>query len=89
MVTWELKFTKRALKDAKKLSSAGYKQKAQDLLDLIKEDPLKTPPRYEELSYDFAGAYSRRINIAHRLVYEIDWDANVVKVLCMFGHYDD
>ncbi len=71
MVTWNLAYSKYAIKDAKKLSAAGLKGKAQALLDILKVDPLQNPPPYEKLVGDLKGAYSRRINIQHRLVYEI------------------
>jgi Txe/YoeB family toxin of toxin-antitoxin system len=70
-VTWTVVFTKQAQKDAKKLASAGLKAKAEDLLEVLKADPFQTPPRYEKLVGDLAGACSRRINIQHRLVYQI------------------
>lgn len=81
-------FTKQAQKDAKKLSSANLRGKTEELLEVLKEDPFRTPPRYEKLIGDLAGAYSRRINIQHRLVYEILEEEKVVRVLRMWTHYE-
>jgi Txe/YoeB family toxin of toxin-antitoxin system len=81
-------FTKQAQKDAKKLASAGLKPKAQHLLDILAVDPFRNPPPYEKLIGDLAGAYSRRINIQHRLVYEVLKRERVVKVLRLWTHYD-
>jgi toxin YoeB len=88
VVSWELIYTKQAQKDAKKLASSNLRNKAQMLLDIIKVDPFTNPPPYEELVADLAGAYSRRINIQHRLVYEVLEDEKVVKILRMWTHYD-
>lgn len=88
MVTWNLVFSKYALKDAKKLSAAGLKQKAQTLLGILEFDPLQNPPPYEKLVGDLKGAYSRRINIQHRLVYEVFRKEKTVRVLRMWTHYD-
>ena len=87
-MSWKLVFTKQAQKDAKKLSSANLKTKAQKILNILKENPLKTPPHYEKLVGDLSGAYSRRINIQHRLVYQVFEDNKIVKVLRMWSHYD-
>jgi toxin YoeB len=87
-VSWELVFAKHAQKDAQKLAASGLKAKAQELLAIIKENPFQNPPPYEKLVGDLAGAYSRRINIQHRLVYEVLNDQNVVKVLRMWSHYE-
>jgi Txe/YoeB family toxin of toxin-antitoxin system len=87
-VTWKLVYTKQAQKDAKKLASSGLKPKAQELLALIAEDPYHKPPPFEKLIGDLAGAYSRRINIQHRLVYQVLEDEQVVKVLRLWSHYD-
>lgn len=87
-MSWELVFTKHAQKDAQKLAASGLKAKAQELLAIIKENPFQNPPPYEKLVGDLAGAYSRRINIQHRLVYEVLQDQNVVKVLRMWSHYE-
>jgi toxin YoeB len=86
--TWKVVYTKQARKDAKKLASSGLKTRAQDLLDILKEDPYRTPPPFEKLLGDLAGAYSRRLNIQHRLVYEILEETRTVKVLRMWTHYE-
>lgn len=86
-MTWRLVYTRQAQKDAHKLASAGLKDKAQHLLDIIKVNPFQTPPPYEKLVGDLAGAYSRRINIQHRLVYQVQED-QVVKVLRLWTHYE-
>lgn len=87
-MTWKLVYTKQAQKDAKKLASSGLKPKAQELLALIAEDPYRKPPLFEKLIGDLAGAYSRRINIQHRLVYQVLEDEQVVKVLRLWSHYE-
>jgi len=87
-VSWQVVFTKQAQKDARNLSSAGLKQKAQLLLSVITENPFQTPPPYEKLVGDLAGAYSRRINIQHRLVYQVLETEHTVKVLRMWTHYE-
>lgn len=88
MVTWNLAFSKFALKDAKKLSAAGLRDKAQALLNILEMDPFQNPPPYEKLVGDLKGAYSRRINIQHRLVYEVFGKEKTVRVLRMWTHYD-
>jgi Txe/YoeB family toxin of toxin-antitoxin system len=88
VVTWNLVFSKYALKDAKKLTAAGLKEKAQTLLDILEVDPLQNPPPYEKLVGDLKGAYSRRINIQHRLVYELFRKEKTIRVLRMWTHYD-
>ena len=88
MVKWQLVYAKQALKDAKKLSSSGLKAKAEKLLELISEDPFRTPPPFEALVGDLSGAYSRRINIQHRVVYEVVADVRIVKVLRLWTHYE-
>lgn len=88
MVTWNLVYSKFALKDAKKLSAAGLRDKAQTLLDLVELDPFQNPPPYEKLVGDLKGAYSRRINIQHRLVYEVFRKEKTVRILRMWTHYD-
>ena len=85
---WRVVFFKQAAKDAKKLSASGLKTKAQALIELLKEDPFATPPRYERLVGDLAGMYSHRINIAHRLVYEVFEEERTVRVLRMWTHYE-
>lgn len=86
MVSWELVYSKQALKDAKKLKAAGLQSKAEALLDVLATDPLQNPPAFEKLVGDLAGAYSRRINIHNRLVYEIFPDQKIVRVLRMWTH---
>ena len=88
MVTWNLVFSKYALKDAKKLSAAGLKDKTKALLEVLAIDPLQNPPPYEKLVGDLKGAYSRRINIQHRLVYEVFRKEKTVRILRMWTHYD-
>lgn len=85
---WELRFSKRAEKDAKKLAGAGLKPKAEELLAILEQNPYENPPSYEKLKGDLQGAYSRRINIQHRLVYEVLEEERVVKVLSMWTHYE-
>lgn len=87
-MTWQLVYTKQAQKDAKKLAAAGLKQKAQDLLAVLVANPYQNPPPYEKLVGDLSGAYSRRINIQHRLVYQVLDDLQVVKVLRLWSHYE-
>ena len=88
MSNWRLVYSRQAQKDAKKLASSGLKSKAQRLLDMIADDPFANPPRYEKLVGDLAGCYSRRINIQHRLVYEVLPDDGVVHTLRMWTHYE-
>ena len=88
MVSWTLVYTKQAQKDAKKLAASGLKPKAEKLLEILSENPLQNPPPYEKLVGDLAGAYSRRINIQHRLVYQILDSEKVVKVIRMWSHYE-
>ncbi len=88
MVKWEIVFAKDALKDAKKLSAGGLREKAQALLDVLAQDPSQNPPPYEKLVGDLAGAYSRRISIQHRLVYEVFKKEHIVRVLRMWTHYE-
>ena len=87
-MTWKLVYTKQAQKDAKKLASSSLKPKAQGLLALIAEDPYRRPPPFEKLIGDLAGAYSRRINIQHRVVYQVLEDERVIKVLRLWSHYE-
>lgn len=88
MVTgpWRIVYSRRAQQDAKKVAAAGLKSKAAALLELIAEDPFATPPRFEKLVGDLSGCYSRRINIQHRLVYEVLAEEHVVHVLRMYTH---
>jgi toxin YoeB len=88
VVTWNLAYSKFALKDAKKLSAAGLRDKAQALLDILEIDPFQNPPPYEKLVGDLKGACSRRINIQHRLVYEVFRKEKTVRVLRMWSHYE-
>jgi Txe/YoeB family toxin of toxin-antitoxin system len=88
MVKWRVVFTKQARKDAKKLSAAGLRSKAETLLEILQKNPYQTPPPYEKLIGDLKGAYSRRINIKHRLVYQILDDEKAVKVIRMWTHYE-
>jgi Txe/YoeB family toxin of toxin-antitoxin system len=85
---WRVVFTNQARKNAKKLSSLGLRQKAEKLLYILRENPYQTPSPFEKLIGDLAGAYSRRVNIQHRLVYQIIDEMNVVKVLRMWTHYE-
>lgn len=87
-MSWEVVYTKHAQKDAQKLAASGLKAKAQELLAVIKENPFQNPPPYEKLVGDLAGAYSRRINIQHRLVYEVLQEQRIAKVLRMWSHYE-
>jgi Txe/YoeB family toxin of toxin-antitoxin system len=87
-VTWKLLYANQALKDAKKLAAGGLKARAQELLDLIALDPFKRPPPLEKLVGDLNGAYSRRINIQHRLVYEVFPEQKIVRVLRLWTHYE-
>ena len=87
-MSWRLVFTRQAQRDAKKLSSSGMKPKAEELLSIIAENPYRKPPPFEKLVGDLAGAYSRRINIQHRLVYQVLDEDRVVKVLRMWSHYE-
>jgi len=88
VVKWEIVYTKQAQKDSKKLKSAGLKSKAEALLQILQENPYQTQPPFEKLVGDLQGAYSRRINIQHRLVYQILSDIKVVKVIRMWTHYE-
>jgi toxin YoeB len=87
-VSWQVVFSRHAEKDAKKLAAAGLKAKTQELLVILATDPFQNPPPYEKLVGDLAGAYSRRINIQHRLVYEVFAKERVVRVLRMWTHYE-
>lgn len=88
MSGWELVYSRQAQKDARKLAASGLKVKAEQLLNVLAEDPFATPPRYEKLVGDLAGCYSRRINIQHRLVYEVLPGRHIVHVLRMWTHYE-
>ena len=86
-MSWELVYTKQAKKDAKKIAASGLKQKVKLLLELLEENPYKKPPPYEKLIGDLSGAYSRRINIQHRLVYQVYEEERVIKIIRMWTHY--
>ena len=88
MVSWAIVFAKQSLKDAKKLAASGLKPKAQELLAMLANDPSQNPPPFEKLVGDLAGAYSRRINIQHRIVYEVFLKEKTVRVLRMWTHYE-
>lgn len=87
-MSWKLVYTKQAQKDAKKIASSGLKPKAEELLEILQKNPFHNPPAFEKLVGDLAGAYSRRINIQHRLVYQVDEKEHVIKVLRMWTHYE-
>jgi len=87
-VTWTIVYSKQAVKDARKLAASNLKRAAAELIETLKEDPFKTPPPYERLVGDLAGKYSRRINIQHRLVYEVFEKEKIVRVLRMWTHYE-
>ena len=88
MSPWRVVFTKQAQKDARKLSAAGLRPKAERLLAILGEDPFQNPPPYEKLVGDLSGFYSRRINLQHRLVYQVHADAKIVKVVRLWTHYE-
>lgn len=87
-MNWQLVYTKQAQKDARNLAASGLKEKASALLAIVANDPFQTPPTYEKLVGDLAGAYSRRINIQHRLVYQVLTSERTVKILRMWTHYE-
>ena len=88
MTPWRIVFTKQAQKDARRLASTGLRSKAEQLLSVLREDPFRRPPPFEKLLGDLRGAYSRRINIQHRLVYQVIEDEHTVKVLRMWTRYE-
>jgi Txe/YoeB family toxin of toxin-antitoxin system len=88
VVAWNLAYSKYALKDAKKITAAGLRDKTQSLLEILQLDPFQNPPPYEKLVGDLSGAYSRRINIQHRLVYEVFRKEKTVRILRMWTHYE-
>jgi toxin YoeB len=88
VVKWQVVYARHALKDAKKLAAAGLKERAQELLGILAQDPFQNPPPFEKLVGDLEGAYSRRINIQHRLVYEVFKKEQTVRVLRMWSHYE-
>lgn len=85
---WKVVYTKQAQKDTKKLTRSGLKEKALTILELLSEDPFKTPPSYEKLVGDLSGVYSRRINIQHRIVYQIIQEKKIIKIIRMWTHYE-
>jgi len=85
---WKVVFTSQAQKDAKKIVDAGLRKKVENLLDILRENPFKTPPPYEKLVGDLTGAYSRRINVQHRLIYQVIEEQKIVKILRMWTHYE-
>ena len=87
-MSWRLVFTKQAQKDAKKIAQTGLKPQSARLLDILRNDPYQSPPPYEKLAGDLSGAFSRRINIQHRLVYQVRSEINTVKILRMGAHYE-
>ena len=87
-MSWRLVYTRQAQKDAKKLAASGLKSKAEALLSILAEEPLRKPPPFEKLVGDLVGAYSRRINIQHRLVYQVLEEERIVKVLRLWSHYE-
>ncbi len=88
MVEYKLVYTKQAIKDTKKLQTSKLDKKAKELLSIIKLNPFQTPPKYEKLIGDLSGAYSRRINIQHRLVYQVFEDKNIIKIIRLWTHYE-
>ncbi len=88
VVTWQVVFTRQAAKDAKRVARAGLRPQAEKLLAVLAADPFRNPPPYEKLVGDLAGAYSRRINIQHRLIYQVLKEQRVVKVIRMWTHYE-
>lgn len=87
-MSWRVIYTKHALKDAKKISQSNLTKKSQELLSLLEQDPFQNPPQFEKLVGDLEGSYSRRINIQHRLVYQVLHEERIVKVLRMWTHYE-
>jgi len=87
-VSWRVVFTKQAQKDAKKISASGLRAKAETIIQILRDNPYQVPPPYEKLVGDLAGAYSRRINIQHRLVYQVIDDEKTIKIIRMWTHYE-
>ena len=87
-MSWKIVYTRQALKDAKMVSRAGYRSRVEDLLKILRENPFQNPPAYEKLVGDLQGAYSRRINFQHRLIYEVLKKGKIVKVIRMWTHYE-
>jgi Txe/YoeB family toxin of toxin-antitoxin system len=88
MVSWTIVFTRQAQKDARRVQQAGLRARTEELIDILRRDPRQSPPPFEKLVGDLAGAYSRRINFRHRLVYQILDEERIVKVLRMWTHYE-
>ena len=88
VVSWSLVFTQRAQKDAKNIKSSGLRNKVEELLEILRSNPFQNPPPFEKLVGDLRGAYSRRINIQHRLVYQVIEDQKIVKIMRMWTHYE-
>ncbi len=88
MVNYKIVYTKQAIKDIKKLQASNLDKKAKELLEIIKQSPFQTPPRYEKLVGDLTGAYSRRINIQHRLVYQVFENIKTIKIIRLWTHYE-
>ncbi|RZB30101.1 MAG: hypothetical protein SRB1_02381 [Desulfobacteraceae bacterium Eth-SRB1] len=87
-MNWRIVYTKQAQKDAKKVSASNLKPKAEKIIKILRQNPFQTPPPYEKLIGDLAGAYSRRLNIQHRIVYQIIDDEKIVKIIRMWTHYE-
>jgi len=87
-VSWRIVFTKQAQKDAKKVSASDLKPKAEKIINILRQNPFQTPPPYEKLVGDLAGAYSRRLNIQHRIIYQVIADEKTVKIIRMWTHYE-
>ena len=87
-MSWRIVFTKQAQKDAKQLSGSGLKSKTEKIIEILRQNPYQVPPPYEELVGDLAGAYSRRLNIQHRIVYQVTDDEKTVKIIRMWTHYE-
>ena len=87
-MNWKIIYTKQAQKDAKKITASGLKPKTEKLMNILQSNPFQTPPPYEKLIGDLSGAYSRRINIRHRVVYQINKDMKIVKIIRMWTHYE-
>ena len=87
-MSWRLVYTRQAQKDARKISAANMRPRVEKLLDLLRDDPFKTPPPFEKLVGDLSGAYSRRVNIQHRLVYQVLEKERIIKVIRMWTHYE-
>lgn len=87
-MSWRLVFTPKALEDARKIDKSGLKPKVEKLLNVLKDNPFKSPPKFEKLRGDLSGAFSRRINIKHRLIYQVYHQEKVIKIIRMWSHYE-